>query len=389
MLPLIDDIPSFPLRITTYAVLFILGCFLLEAGADRFVDSTAILGRRLHISQIALALLTAGAEFEELAVTIAAIAQGHGDLGLGNVVGSCIANILGSFSLGLLFPGRSGIPALDRSAKVYAGLMVVVSVFVCGLAWGRSFTPEVGFGLIASFVGYLGGIGYGIYKGIMEPPEASDSDSDSDEDNREGNSSSDDSSMDGDGIEGSRSQTAANEQSVAVEEAGSTNPSTTTPLLPNRQVRYPKFHSNSYHVLSIVLSLLALSLSGYLLAGSCTAFASAAGISDTIVGLTLLSFTTTLPEKLVAVIAARRGHSGILVANTVGSNIFLLTLVLGITLVSGGVELDEKTRWFDTTVMVGSVLAFAVVIWTGLLKKWVGGLMLGAYVAYIVGNFFV
>lgn len=186
MLPFVEDIPSFAGRIAIYGILFLLGCVLLESGADRFVDSTAILARRLHIPQFVIALLTAGAEWEELAVVVVAVAQGHANLGLGNVVGSCTANILGSFSLGLLFPRQMTMPAeVTTSAKVYATLMIMISVLVGGLAWGNIFTPAAGIGLIGIFAVYIVLIAYGIYRGIMGAPEASDSDSSSESDSED------------------------------------------------------------------------------------------------------------------------------------------------------------------------------------------------------------
>ena len=163
----------------------------------------------------------------------------------------------------------------------------------------------------------------------------------------------------------------------------------TTPLIGTPHRKRPRYRSTSYHVFVLLGGLVALSLSGFLLSGSSVAFAEALGVSDTIVGLTLLSFVTTLPEKLVAVLAARRGHAGILVANTVGSNVFLLTLVLGITLLAGGIEVDSKTRWYDVSVVLLSAIVFAGTIWTRKLKKWIGAVMMGGYLGYIVGNFFV
>lgn len=173
--------------------------------------------------------------------------------------------------------------------------------------------------------------------------------------------------------------------------AESSSSSSSTPLVngigTGNRIRRPK--STAYHASSVVLGFIALSVAGYLLAGSSTAFAEAAGLTDTVVGLTFLSFATTLPEKLVAVTAARRGQSGILLANTVGANIMLLTLVLGIILLTGDTRLSDKTRIYDVSILMASTALFVGVIFTSLLRKWVGGILLMAYVAYIVGNFVI
>ncbi|KAI8590733.1 Sodium/calcium exchanger protein-domain-containing protein [Geranomyces variabilis] len=352
MLPLVEDIGSLGGRMAVYVVLFILSLGLLEVGADRFLDSTAVVARRIRVPQVLIALLTAGAEWEELVVVVVALVQGHPYLALGNIIGSSIANILGSFSLALLFAGDASI-TIDRSGRIYALAMAFVSVLVGLGAWTATLGRPFGALLLAIFVGYAASVGVGIYRGVMRAPELSDSESDSDSDS------------DGD----------VEAPLVAPATSNRVNGKRSTPM----------------HVLLLLGGLAALSLAGYLLAGSSTAFADAAGLTDSVVGLTLVSFATTLPEKVLAVLSARRGHSGILIANTVGSNVFLLTLVLGITLLSADVPLDWKTRSFDTSVMVASSLAFAILIFHQRLlqHRLTGAAMLIAYVAYIVGNFFV
>ncbi|KAI8903648.1 Sodium/calcium exchanger protein-domain-containing protein [Powellomyces hirtus] len=394
MLPLIEDIPSFPVRIILYVALFLLALFLLEESAERFVESTAVLSHRLHVPPIAIALLTAGAEWEELAVVVVALAQGHSGLGLGNVLGSCTANILGSFSLGLLFPGPAHSPKMDTSARIYTALMMLVTALVCGLAWGNVLGRVAGEFLISTFVVYIAVIAYGIYRGAMDAPELSDSDSDSDSESSSGDGTDSDGDTEGQVPSRPRPNAASDrveptESAPLLPSSGEELPSSTTSIT-SAPVRRPKFRTNTYHLFCIVGGLLALSLAGYLLAGSSTAFADAAGLTDTVVGLTILSFATTLPEKIVAVLAARRGQASILVANTVGGNVFLLTLVLGIILiVEGELPLDNKTRLYDVSVVLGSAVLLSIIIFTGYTRRWVGAAFLVAYIAYIVGNFVV
>lgn len=87
---------------------FITGLFLLKYGADAFIDHTGILSARLGIPSVLIALLTAGTQWEELAVVVvAALVQHRPSLALGNVIGSTLSNILGVFSIGVLFQSRS------------------------------------------------------------------------------------------------------------------------------------------------------------------------------------------------------------------------------------------------------------------------------------------
>src|SRR5450756_1084234 len=79
---------------------FLIAIFVLDWSADKFISHTIILANALGISPALIALLTAGAEWEELAVVIAALSQRQSGLALGNVVGSAISNVLGAFALG-------------------------------------------------------------------------------------------------------------------------------------------------------------------------------------------------------------------------------------------------------------------------------------------------
>jgi len=98
---------------------FALGLALLEKGADRFTGGIGALARRLDASEGVVGLLTAGGEWEELVVVLLALAGGHGGLAVGDIVGSCIANLTGSLPLGFL--GRRPL-VLDRSAAHRLGI---------------------------------------------------------------------------------------------------------------------------------------------------------------------------------------------------------------------------------------------------------------------------
>ncbi|KFY03723.1 hypothetical protein O988_01267 [Pseudogymnoascus sp. VKM F-3808] len=344
---------------------FIAGLFLLEFGADRFIDHTAIVASRLGVSQTLIALLTAGVEWEELAVVVASILQSRSSLALGNVVGSSISNILGAFSLGLLFhPGRM---VFDGSAKLYAGMLFLVTSIFTVVALTTGLGKIAGGIFIAAFAVYLVSIGYGIYRGVLDAPERLDSDSDSDSD-----------SNDGESIHGGDSE-------------AHHLPTETSPLFPNGASggRSAHKHSLIYHTVQLILGFLALSISGYVLSHSAASIADEFGLSNTVLGVTVLSFATTLPEKFVAVIGGARGHGGIVAASTAGSNIFLLTLCLGVTFVAGNqVELADSVVPFELLVTWASSAMFCLIVFLGA-ERWVGGLLLVLYVAFIVLEFTV
>lgn len=147
----------------------------------------------------------------------------------------------------------------------------------------------------------------------------------------------------------------------------------------------------------LVWSSLALSLAGYLLSSTTASLAELWGLADSSLGLTLLSSATTLPEKLVAFKSGSRQQTGVLVANTVGSNVFLGSLVLGIVwLAQGRVELGDggpdgddiaRAGGVDALVLLGSSLVLTLVVWFGAFKRWIGVAMLVSYVAYVVSVF--
>ncbi|KAJ9288426.1 hypothetical protein DTO021C3_3945 [Paecilomyces variotii] len=320
----------------------IAGVFVLDYGADKFIHHTVIVGRRLGISQTIIALLTAGAEWEELAVVVAAILQHRSPLALGNVMGSTISNILGAFSLGLLFYPH-GLE-FDRSAKIYSALLFLI----------------VGGVLIAIFALYIVSIIYAIYKGVASPPELSDSDSDGE------SSDSDDGEFVNHAPVSETSPLIENEHAPSSTDKGS------------RRSR-----SLAYHIFHFILGFISLSLSGYILSHSAVTIADSLHLSGTVFGLTVISFATTLPEKLVAILSSSRGHGGIMAATTAGSNIFLLTLCVGVVAVAGyQVQEADNFVLFELVAVWVSSLLFCAVIFFGLGRS-AGVVLLVAYLVFL------
>ncbi|EHK20929.1 uncharacterized protein TRIVIDRAFT_202330 [Trichoderma virens Gv29-8] len=106
---------------------FVSTLFLLEFGADKFIAYTAVVAGRIGVSEVIIGLLTVGAEWEELAVVIASLAQGRSSLAIGNVIGAAISNILGVFSLGLLCYERGKTVEFDRSSRIYSLMTLVLT----------------------------------------------------------------------------------------------------------------------------------------------------------------------------------------------------------------------------------------------------------------------
>lgn len=365
---------------------FLCALFVLEFGADKFIDHTAILAKRTGIPEGLIALLTAGAEWEELAIVLFSIAQGRSSLALGNVVGSAISNILGAFSLGLLFysTGGDGI-SFDASSKRYTVLQLAVTVFAAislGLKEHLNLRL-VGIGLIVMFVLYLGSVFWAIRKGLVTGPELSDSDDDRDSIIDSGEEVNRPSTITGTtsayGTFNEESRHSAHDSSSAEAQ----------PLAGDNTALFPitAHHNLKYHLLHLLVGFLSLLISSYVLTHAATTLVDQLGLSDEVFGLVVLSIATTLPEKIVASLSGLRGQTGIMVANTVGSNIFLLTLCLGIVWVSparSNSDSHEPIGVTELATLVASSAAMCIVVFTrGNVAKALGLGFLVAYFAFL------
>ncbi|KAF5007209.1 hypothetical protein F66182_15758 [Fusarium sp. NRRL 66182] len=303
---------------------------------------------------------------EQLAVVIAAILQHRSPLALGNIIGSSISNILGAFSLGLLFQSAPVLGTADRfdtTAKIYTALAFLITSIAVGVIYFDVLNRITGVVLVATFTIYIASIAYAMYHGVNIP--VSDSDSESDD----------------------------NSDSGIGEDDDTTGPATeTSPLLhptdppPARQQRR-KHRSLLYHITQLVIGLVALTLSGYVLSHSASSIADSLHLSGTVFGVTILSFATTLPEKLVAVLSGARGHGSIMVASTAGSNVFLLTLCLGVVAITSSMPPSgvggDRVAMFELGVAWTSAAVFLLTVVFG------GGRIAGvglvaAYVAFLV-----
>jgi Ca2+/Na+ antiporter len=124
---------------------------------------------------------------KQLIVVVAAISQHQSSLAIGNIVGSSISNILGAFSLGLIFSPTD--ITFDRSSKIYTTILLILTTFyTVTLSTFGSFGRIGGATLVATFGIYVISIAYAIYKGIVAAP-ADDSDSDTDSSSDDGESS--------------------------------------------------------------------------------------------------------------------------------------------------------------------------------------------------------
>lgn len=304
-------------------VLFCAGIVLLVWGADLLVRGAAHLAAAAGISPliIGLTIVAMGTSAPELAVSLQAAMLGQANITLGNVLGSNIANILLILGLAALVAPLLVAP---RLLKREVPAMIAIS----GLTWALAAD-----GSLSRIDGALLVILLGAFLAAM--------------------------------VWSARKES----QPVAV-------------VQQQPQVGRWGILRN----IGLVLGGLILLVAGaqWLVDGAIV-FARAFGVSELIIGLTVVAVGTSLPEIATSILASLRGERDIAVGNVVGSNILNLLAVLGLTalLVPQPINVPASVRGFDMPVMVASALACLPIFVTGkLIARWEAALFLGYYAAY-------
>ncbi len=308
----------------TDAFAFGIGLVLLVVGAESLVRGASALAASFGIPPliIGLTVVAFGTSAPELAVSAGSAIRGDASIALGNVVGSNIANVL-------LILGMSAVitPLLVKSPVVRfdVPVMILASAVVFGLALDGSLGRTEGVALLAAAVLYIGAL-----------------------------------------VRRARSEPAG----VRQEFAASTPPG-------------PTSHSRS--AVMIVIGLAGLVSGSNLLLDAAVAFASRQGVSELVIGLTLVAVGTSLPEIATSVLAAVRGQRDIAVGNAIGSNIFNLLVVLGASAVVAidGIDIPLGALDFDLPFMIAVAVACLPILSTGhVIARWEGLVFLGHYAAY-------
>jgi len=138
-------------------------------------------------------------------------------------------------------------------------------------------------------------------------------------------------------------------------------------------------------ILYLVLGIVGLPLGATLLVDSATAIASAYGVSETVIGLTLVAVGTSLPELATTVMAAIRRQADVAVGNVIGSNIFNLLGIIGIAVLVGPIPVDPEFLSFDLWVMLAASVILVPFVFLRLPMGRLVGLAFSAlYAGYIV-----
>ena len=307
---------------------FIAGLVFLIIGAEALVRGASRLANILGVSPliIGLTVVAFGTSSPELAVSIKAALSGQANIAIGSVVGSNIFNVLFILGLSALV---SPLAVSQQLIKLDVPIMIGLSLLLLILAWDQRIGRIDGALLFSSLIVY---IWFSIRQSQKEKQ--------------------------------SIKQEYADEFGVNVEDTG----------------------KNWITNLALIITGLVLLIigSGWLV-DSATAIAKYFGISDLIIGLTIIAAGTSLPEVVTSVIASIRGERDIAVGNIVGSNLFNIMAVLGLSsIVTGdGIEVPPSVISFDIPVMIAVAFACLPIFFTGgRISRWEGVVLLTYYFAY-------
>ena len=310
-------------------LLLIVGGALVLFGADRLTDGATALARRFGVTEmvIGLTVVAFGTSLPEFVTSFMSTLKGSSDISIGNIVGSNIFNtlvIVGASAMVYPIVIRKSTVTKDIPFSVLASIMLIVVVFDVALdgAAMNILARTDGLLMLGFFSVFMA------YTFFM----------------------------------------ARN-----TEELSTSNESN----VPVKQMPYWKIF------LFIILGLTGLVLGGNLFVESACEIALSLGISETVVGLTIVAAGTSLPELATSVVAARKGSSAIAIGNVVGSNIFNIFFVMGMCATIAPMKVGNIS-YIDLALMLVSML----MLWgfsfsKRKIERWEGALLVIVYLIYL------
>lgn len=308
-------------------LLLALGLVLLVAGGELLVRGAVQLAQKFRISPllIGLTLVGFGTSTPELVTSLQAAFAGSPGIAVGNVVGSNLANILLILGVAALI----NPVIIARETFKRDGIVLAVATLMCVAAVlaGR-LTPWIGALFVLSLAGYI------LFAFWQER----------------------------------RSNAAADAASGA----------------PGSDAAKPTAARILIDLVFVVGGLLLTILGARLLVSSAIEIATQFHVSQTIIGLTIVAVGTSLPELVTSVMAALRKHGDIAFGNIVGSNIYNVFGILGVTAMVKPIDVPPEIADFDIWVMLAAtVLLFLVALSRWKISRLEGGAMLASYAAYV------
>jgi cation:H+ antiporter len=308
-------------------VLLLAGFAALIFGADKLVDASSSLAAKLGVPNIVIGLtiVAFGTSAPELVVNLFAAINNNTEMVLGNVLGSNIFNVLGILGISaIIYP----LTVKKNTTWLEIPLSLLAAVAVLIIA-NDAFLD----GSVANYISRADGLVLLLFFAIFLVYNLTISQGTRDDEETEA-----------------------------------------------KDYTYPMA------ALYILLGLAGLVIGGRLIVTSAVSMAQAFGLSERIIALTIVSVGTSLPELATSVVAVRKRNVDIAIGNVVGSNIFNIFLILGISAIVRPLPVDENS-FADIAVNLGASLLLFTFIFTGRgrqLACWEGIILLLLYIAYLV-----
>lgn len=289
--------------------LILVGFVLLVVGADKLVDSASSIAARFGMPDrvIGLTIVAVGTSLPELVVSVTSGVGGHADMVFGNVVGSCLANILLILGISALI---SPIP-LSRSTRHFeipASIASIVLLLVFANTGGRISLIE-GVAMLALFAAFM------VRSAVVGTRAKRAQDM-----------------MDVEPLAAADAQAFAASGEPAAEGAGH-------PDLDLADVKV-KQRNILVDLLIIAVSIVLLKVGADFVVNNSVVVASGLGVSERVIGITVVALGTCLPELVTGVVAALKGNIEIAVGNVIGSNVANVLLVIGAPALFSAVPYD-------------------------------------------------
>lgn len=277
------------------AVVFLIGLVVIILGAELVLRSSTRIANFLGIKPIVIGLtvVAIGTSMPELAVGVTAAAEGKGALAIGNIAGTNIMNIL--FILGLSAAIRA-LPLHSMSIKLDLPVMIGAALALTAMAWD---------GVLQAYEGILLLLAAVVYTVVL--------------------------------IRFSRMETASIKKEYEEEfEVKRTPPVKKTWLW-------------AWNIALLGGGIYLTVIGADWLVSGAVSIASSLGVSDAIIGLTIVAVGTSAPELVTTIIATIKNDRDVAVGNLIGSSITNILVILGITciLVPGGIDVSKDILWFD------------------------------------------
>lgn len=343
-------------------VLLVLGVIIVLKGADWLTDGAVNIATRFGVSQmvIGLTIVGMGTSMPEFCVSMVSALKGTPDLAVGNVVGSNTLNtllIVGCSALVAPIMVKRSSVKRDIPFAVVASLLMLL--FCLDGAIGRVDAAV----LFAGFCLFMF-VTLKYAKTTEEPTAAVATNGAATTTVISEASTSQDSSS-----EASSSETSAPEASSSETSASEASQASGTSMLKA--------------VVMLVVGLLCLIAGSNMFVDNASFVASSLGVSDAVIGLTIVAGGTSLPELATSMVSAKKGNSDIAIGNVIGSNVFNILMIIGITGLVKPMHIAGITT-LDLIMMLASML----LMWffcrtTYKVKRWEGAVLTIVYLAYL------